>query len=216
MELEKGKKYAIVGESGSGKTTLLKLILGYYKADYGKIFFDNKELNNIKQDSIFQLFSVINQNVFLFDDTILQNIVLHKEYSEDAIMQTVDRVGLTSMLKDKQKNLDSIMTRNGMELSGGEKQKVALARALLKGIDWLIMDEATSNLDNETLYMIEDLLVNMDNISYITITHRLNKDILKKYDKIFVIKNGILCEQGTFEELLKRNGVFYGLYKIAE
>lgn len=214
LELEKGKKYAIVGESGSGKTTLLKLILGYFQNYHGNIFIDNMNQRSIAQENIFKLISTMNQNVFLFEDSILKNITLYGDYDKIKLNDIVKKVGLTNTLLRKGIDLQYEISNNGENLSGGEKQKIAIARALIKGMDWLILDEATSDLDNETLWMIEELLVNLQDITCITVTHRYKKDILQKYDKIFVMKRGKILEEGQFEELMKRKGIFYSLYNI--
>lgn len=214
LKLERGKKYAIVGESGSGKSTLVKLLQGYYSTYSGKISLDHIELSNLNSDNLYQLFSVMHQNVFLFDDSILNNITLHNNYDLEKIMKIVKEVGLESFISNLKDNVYSKIEGNGNNLSGGEKQRIALARALAKGNDWIIMDEATSNLDNETFGMIENLISNLKDITCITITHRYNREILEKYDKIFVLKNGELYEEGTFSELMDKKKLFYSLYTV--
>ncbi|HEX3075869.1 MAG TPA: ABC transporter ATP-binding protein, partial [Lachnospiraceae bacterium] len=145
MNLERGKKYAIVGESGSGKSTLLKLLLGYYHGYEGQILFDGVDRRKISQERIFQQFSVMHQNVFLFDDTVRNNITLHNEYDQEKVIGIIEKLGLIEVLERKGENLSSMVTENGNNFSGGEKQRIALARAMVKGVDWLIMDEATCN-----------------------------------------------------------------------
>ena len=214
LKLEKGKKYAIVGESGSGKTTLIKLILGYFDDYSGDIFIDNVDKHSIVQERIFKAIATMNQSVFVFEDTILQNIVLHKDYDSKKLNSIIEKIGLDKTLLRKGVDLDYKLSRNGENLSGGEKQKIALARALIRGRDWIVLDEATSNLDNKTLWMIEDLLVNLADVTCITVTHRYTKEILEKYDKIFVMNRGELVEEGTFDELMEKKNLFYSLYNI--
>lgn len=216
LEFEKGKKYAIVGESGSGKSTLIRLLLGYYKNYSGKILLDDYDLLSLSTESIYQLFSVMHQNVFLFDDTIANNITLYNHHTREEIVEVIEKVGLSNYINNLPCNMDSRIEGNGINLSGGEKQRVALARVLLKGSGWIIMDEATSSLDNETCMLVENQVLSLENISCITVTHRYNKNILEKYDKIFVFKNGEIVEQGNFSELMSRGKLFYSLYTIFE
>ncbi|HEX3075817.1 MAG TPA: ABC transporter ATP-binding protein [Lachnospiraceae bacterium] len=216
MNLERGKKYAIVGESGSGKSTLLKVLLGYYDDYEGQILFDGEDRRKISQESIFQLFSVMHQNVFLFDDTIRNNVTLHKEYDQEKLKDIIEKLGLLEVLERKGENLNSLVTENGNNFSGGEKQRIALARAMVKGVDWLIMDEATSSLDNESLLAVENLILNLEDVTCITVSHRYSRDIMRRYDRIFVLKEGHLCEEGSFDELFDRKEHFYSLYKVFE
>lgn len=214
LEFEKGKKYAIVGESGSGKSTLVKLILGYFDNYKGDIYFDDVNIRELSQESIFNIISVMTQRVYMFEDTIKHNITLHKNYLDDELENIILMVGLDKTLAMKESDLTYFLKRNGENLSGGERQKVAIARALLNNKKWLVFDEATAGLDNEALYQIENLIVNLPDITCLTITHRYNHDILSKYDKIFVMKEGELVESGRFDELMSKKGIFYNLYSL--
>lgn len=214
LEFEKGKKYAIVGESGSGKSTLIKLILGYFDNYKGDIYFDDVNIRELSQESIFNIISVMTQRVYMFEDTIKHNITLHKNYLDDELENIILMVGLDKTLAMKESDLTYFLKRNGENLSGGERQKVAIARALLNNKKWLVFDEATAGLDNEALYQIENLIVNLPDITCLTITHRYNHDILSKYDKIFVMKEGELVESGRFDELMSKKGIFYNLYSL--
>jgi ATP-binding cassette subfamily C protein len=216
MNLERGKKYAIVGESGCGKSTLLKVLLGYYNEYEGQILFDGVDCRNIIQESIFQLFSVIHQNVFLFNDTIHNNVTLHNDYDQEKVNGIIKRLGLDKVLERKGENLNSYVTENGNNFSGGEKQRIALARALVKGGNWLILDEASSSLDNESLLMLENLILTLEDVTCITVSHRYSREIMRRYDRIFVLKEGHLCEEGSFDELIIRKEHFYSLYTAFE
>lgn len=212
LRLEKGKKYAIVGETGSGKSTLIKLILGYYDNYTGEILFDNVNAKEIKQMDIFSTFSVISQNIFLFEGTIRENITFDQIVDDNEMNNILNLVKLDETLLKKGVDLSYFLTNNGDNLSGGERQKLALARALVRNKKWLLFDEATASMDNETFMQIERMITDLKDISCITITHRYKEEILNKYDEIIVLKKGELVEKGTFAELTQMNGVFHSLY----
>ncbi|MSS63916.1 ABC transporter ATP-binding protein [Velocimicrobium porci] len=214
LYLEKGKKYVIVGESGSGKSTLVKLLLGYYNNFNGQIWFDDICLKKVNPECLCQMFSVMHQNVFLFDDTIFNNLTLYQDYDLTVVQSVIHQVGLSDCVNLLENNIYTKIQGNGANLSGGEKQRIALARTLLRGSQWVIMDEATSNLDNETFHTIEQQILSLENITCITITHRYQKELLERYDKIFVLKNGELYESGTFQELMEQRGLFYNSYTV--
>lgn len=214
LYLEKGKKYVIVGESGSGKSTLVKLLLGYYNNFNGQIWFDDICLKKVNPECLCQMFSVMHQNVFLFDDTIFNNLTLYQDYDLTVVQSVIRQVGLSDCVNLLENNIYTKIQGNGANLSGGEKQRIALARTLLRGSQWVIMDEATSNLDNETFHTIEQQILSLENITCITITHRFQKELLERYDKIFVLKNGELYESGTFQELMEQRELFYNLYTV--
>lgn len=214
LHIEHGRKYAIVGESGSGKSTIIKLLLGYFQNYTGNITLDGINISDLSSENLYQLFSIMHQNVFLFDDSILNNITLYNEYKLEDIFNVIEKVGLSKYINNLQDNIYSKIEGNGSNLSGGEKQRIALARALIKNNKWVIMDEATSYLDNETFSTIENLILSLRDVTCITITHRYSKDILEQYDKIFVLKNGELYEEGTFDELIAKKRLFYSLYTV--
>lgn len=214
LKFEKNKKYAFVGNSGAGKSTILKLLLKQYDNYNGAITIDGMSINQISKDDIFSLLSVVHQNIFLFDDTIKNNITLFNEYDEEKINSAIDLSGLNNLIDKLPKGVDSMVGENGNLISGGEKQRISIARALIRSTPILILDEAMAALDNETASLVEETILNMNNITSIVVTHRLAENILKKYDKIFVLKDGIIVEQGTFDELISLNGYFNNLYNI--
>lgn len=210
LKIEKGKKYVLVGMSGCGKSTLIK-ILSKQLLDYsGKIKFDDIDLKNIKSEDLYSLISVIHQNVFLFDDTIRNNITLFKNYEENHIKKCMENSGLGHFYE----KLDDHVGENGNLLSGGEKQRIAIARALVLNTPILMLDEATASLDNTTSYDIENTILNLDNHTLLVITHKLDEKILKQYDEIIVLKRGIIIEKGNFEELINNKKYFYSLYNM--
>lgn len=214
FQIKAGEKYAFVGESGSGKSTILKLLLKNYENYTGSIKLDNTNIKAIGKDSIYNLISIIHQNVFMFDDTIKNNIILFNDYSEEHIKHTLEVSGVNNFLNKFSEGIDSYVGENGKALSGGEKQRIAIARAIIKNSPILMLDEATAALDNETAYSIENTLLNMDNITLLAITHKLWDSLLEKYNTIFVMKAGVIVEAGSFNELIAKRGYFYSLHKI--
>jgi len=213
---KKGKKYAIVGASGGGESTILKLLLKYYENYSGNILVDGIELKNISSENLYKLEGIIQQNVFIFDTNLKENITLFGSYSDSEINRAVEISGLNPLLLRLKDGLNSELGENGNLLSGGERQRISIARAVIKNTPIMLLDEATSSLDNETAYAIERTLVAMKDITSVVVTHRLWGDILKEYDEIIVIKNGEIVEQGNFYELLQLKRYFYGLYYISQ
>ena len=214
LTFDKNKKYAIVGESGSGKSTLIKLLMRYYNDYDGKILIDNSNLKNIYSCDLYKNMSMIQQNVFMFDDSIKENIRLYSNHDDKDILDACKRSGLDKLLNKLPNGINSLVGENGNKLSGGEKQRIAIARALINNTQILILDESTSALDNETAYNLENSLLNLENLTLITVTHKLIKNILNRYDEIIVMKNGKIIEKGNFEDLINIKGYFYSLYTI--
>ena len=215
FDFEKGKKYALVGLSGSGKSTLMKLISKRIKADEGKICIDGTDLDEISRNSIINLISTINQNVFLFKGSIYDNITLFsKDYSEEQVKDVILKAELGKYLDrlyDKE-----LISENANNLSGGEKQRISIARSLIKDTKIILADEILSSLDNEIAFSIEKGLLELENITLISVTHRLIKENLKQYDQILVLKDGKIEEKGSFEELMNFDSYFKKLYTISE
>ena len=215
FDFEKNKKYALVGLSGSGKSTLMKLISKRIKANEGKICIDDIDLDEISRNSIINLISTINQNVFLFKGSIYDNITLFsKDYSEEKVKDVMLKSKLGKYL-DRLYDKD-LISENANNLSGGEKQRISIARSLIKETKVILADEILSSLDNEIAFSIEKGLLELENITLISVTHRLIKENLKKYDKILVLKDGKLEEIGNFEELMSFDSYFKKLYIISE
>lgn len=209
---EKGKSYAIVGSSGCGKSTLLNLILGAHNKYQGSIKIDDREINTVSSDSIFDSISMIGQNVFIFDDTIRNNITMYSPFSDEEVNKAVTLAGLDEVINARGE--DYLCGENGVNLSGGERQRISIARSLLKGSKVLLVDEATSALDNETARHVGNSLLDLKELTRIVVTHRMDEVLLKKYDEIVMMKNGAVCEQGDFDSLMSRKGNFYALYTV--
>ena len=201
LHIEKGKKYVIVGKSGCGKTTLVKLLAGYYTEYSGKILYDNTDLNMMNENDIVQLSSIIHQNIYMFNESVYDNICLHEDYSKESIDKAVKASGLNDVIEKLPEGLLYEAGENGSNLSGGQKQRIAVARALIRNKPILILDEGTSAIDMQTAYDIENHLLKIEGLTIITITHNLKKELLELYDDIIYMENGEIIERGTFEEL---------------
>ena len=184
---EKGKKYALLGESGSGKSTLLKILANIHKNYKGKVIFDREE--NQERD-----ITMIHQNIFLFDDSIKNNITLYQDFSEEEIQKVILAAGLQEVVKKLPEGIYTQVEENGKRFSGGEKQRIAIARALLHKKSVLLIDEATSSLDEKNTKMIEETILNLKDTTSITITHKLEKAMSLRYDKLLKLEKGKLVE----------------------
>ena len=209
-----GKKYAIVGASGSGKSTLFKLLTKYSNEYDGNILFDGIDLRNITYSSLSEVISVVQQNVFVFHDSIYNNICLYKNIPEKEFDYVIQKSGLSSLIQQKGKNFSC--GTNGNKLSGGEKQRISIARALLRNTSILLMDEASSALDEKTADEIMHSILDMPGTTSLVITHRLNSTLLKKYDGICVLHHGKIIEFGPFDELMKNKGLLYSLVLLSQ
>ncbi len=213
FEFRKGKSYALVGASGSGKTTLLNLLAGRFMDYVGEIYYDQKELKSLSIDSLFDKMAFIEQNVFVFDDSIINNVTMYSDVDGDLLKKALSMAGLAKLIEEKGE--DYKCGENGANLSGGEKQRISIARALIKESELLFMDEATSALDAETSSGVMNSVLDIENVSKIVITHKLEEKILSRFDEIVVLKNGKVYENGTFEELMSKQGLFRSLYELA-
>lgn len=208
-----GKKYAIVGKSGSGKSSVIKL-LTEYGADYsGKVLVNGKELSRLNRESIMHVSPVCYQQTYIFNDTVFNNVALYQEYSKEEVIDALRKAEIYDIIQKLPNGVDEIVIENGSNFSGGELQRIALARLFLRNKSMTFLDEITSGLDNETAYEIEKRLLEED-MTIINITHRYNKTLMQKYDEIIVMDNGKIVEIGSFEQLLKKGTAFYSLFKL--
>jgi ABC-type multidrug transport system fused ATPase/permease subunit len=212
-QFKKDKKYAIIGKSGCGKTTLINLLNGCFDNYKGEILFDGTELHSLKIERVNEIIAVIHQNVYVFDETIRNNICLYKDVPNDTLKLVLARSGVDTFLDDT-RTIDTDAGENGANLSGGQRQRIAVARALAQNNPILILDEGTSAIDMQTAYDIESRLLQLDNLTLITITHSLNPELLKSYDRIIFMEEGQICESGTFEELISAKAAFYDFYNV--
>ena len=216
VKIQKGEKIAIVGRSGSGKSTLLNLLLRFYEVTSGHILIDNQDLQDISIESLYNLMTVVQQDVYIFDDTLKANITLNQSFTEYDIKQAVQQSGLESYVLENELGLQVLCGENGSNLSGGQKQRLSIARALIRKTPILLLDEATSSLDNQVTTEIENSILKIQDLTALVVTHKLNELILKKYDRILFMKDGGIVEDGSFDELMDRKGEFYKMFKFSE
>lgn len=212
LHFERGKSYAIVGGSGSGKSTLLKLLLGYYDNYGGSVTVGGHEMRDVSLDSLYDWVSVIQQDVFLFDSTLKDNITMFRDFSEDKLNEAVSKAGLSTLVAEK--GIDYSCGESGRNLSGGEKQRVSIARCLIRETPVLLMDEATAALDSETAFSVTNEILNIDGLTRIIVTHGLEEALLRRYDEIVVIQSGKVVEKGHFDGLMANKGYFFSLYNV--
>mgnify|MGYP002586759372 FL=1 len=213
VQFDAGKSYAIVGGSGSGKSTLLNLLMGSSSNYQGEICIDSVSIKNIESESLYQLMTSVQQNVFIFNDTIRNNVTMFHEFPDREVTLALERSGLSEFIEKRGE--DFVCGENGANLSGGERQRISIARALLRKSPILLVDEATAALDAATARAVSFSILNLVGMTRIVVTHRLEEAILRRYDKIFVMKNGTICEQGNFDTLMQQKGQFYSLFQIA-
>ena len=214
MDLKAGGCYALVGGSGSGKSTILNLLMAS-SGDYtGEILYDGKELKTVSAGSLYDLVSIIQQNVFVFNSTIRDNITMFSEFPDEEIERAVRLSGLGGLIAEK--GADYLCGENGSGLSGGERQRISIARALLRKTPVLFVDEATAALDAETSFGVTDAILKLDGYTRVIVTHDLDENILRRCTGLFALKNGEITERGSFDELMERKGYFYSLFTVSQ
>ena len=214
MELRAGGCYALVGGSGSGKSTILNLLMASSKNYQGEILYDGKELKTVSAGSLYDLVSIIQQNVFVFNSTIRDNITMFSQFPEEEIDRAVRLSGLKKLIEEK--GADYLCGENGSGLSGGERQRISIARALLRKTPVLFVDEATASLDAETSFEVLDAILKLDGYTRVIVTHDLDESILRRCTDLFALKNGAVSEQGTFDDLMAQKGYFYSLFTVSQ
>ena len=212
LRVKEGEKVVLLGTSGSGKSTILKILMGMERAQSGTIRIGGQDTVDLGEDRLFKEISYIQQEVFIFDGTIRENICLFQTYREEELQSVIERAGLRNLVKEK--GLDYLCGENGAALSGGERQRISIARSLLRKTPILLADEITASLDKENSYLVLDTLLNIENTTEILVLHDLDSRILSRVDRICVLKNGKVEEEGNFTELLEKKGYFYALYHV--
>jgi ATP-binding cassette, subfamily B, bacterial MsbA len=212
FKIEAGKTVALVGHSGGGKSTIMNMILRFYDPQKGSIKLDSHDIRDLTLKSLRNSMSVVNQEVMLFDDTILENIRYGKEdATEEQIIRAATLAEADEFIQELPEKYRARIGQNGIRLSGGQRQRIAIARAILYDAPILLLDEATSALDPISEKLIKDALAKLTkNRTTVVIAHRLSTVI--HADKIIVISNGQIAEQGTHQELLNQGGAYANLY----
>ncbi len=214
MELPAGGCYALVGGSGSGKSTILNLLMASSKDYNGEILYDDHELRTVSPGSLYDLVSIIQQNVFVFNSTIRDNITMFSAFPKEEVDRAVRLSGLSKLIEEKGE--EYLCGENGSGLSGGERQRISIARALLRKTPVLFIDEATAALDAETTFEVLDAILKLDGYTRVIVTHDLDENILRRCTGLFTLKNGVVAERGTFDELMAEKGYFYSLFTVSQ
>ncbi len=214
IEIEKGKTTAIVGSTGSGKSTLIKLILRFYEKNSGKILFDEHEIESLSLESIRNKIGLVSQDVFLFEGSVFENIAYGNiEANSEEVWNAARLSESDSFISDLPNKEDTIVGERGQKLSGGQRQRISIARAILKNPEILILDEATSAVDNETEAAIQESLETLkEGRTVIAIAHRLST--IRNADLIYVLEDGEIVENGTHDQLLGNNNVYTKLWDV--
>jgi len=211
---EAGKSYAIAGASGSGKSTLLNLLTASHDDYAGSICYDDAELRQIGSESLYEMVSMVQQNVFVFNASIRDNITMFSDFPPEETERAIELSGLSGLIAERGE--DYLCGENGSGLSGGEKQRISIARSLLKKSRVLLVDEATAALDNRTAFQVSNAILNLSGLTRIVVTHALDENLLKQYDCILTLKNGSVAESGSFGELMEKKGYFYSLFTVSQ
>ena len=212
--VKEGEKLILLGASGSGKSSILKLLMGIERSQGGEISIGNRQLSTLPEESLFRSISYIQQEVFIFDGSIYENITLFQKYSEEEMELAIEKSGLKNLISEK--GLDYPCGENGASLSGGERQRINIARSLLRKTPILLADEITAALDKENSYLVLDSLLSLENITEILVLHDLDARILNRVDRICVLKEGEILEEGIFSELMEKKGYFYSLFMMEQ
>ena len=214
LRVKEGEKLILLGASGSGKSSVLKLLMGIERSQGGEISIGNRQLSTLPEESLFRSISYIQQEVFIFDGSIYENITLFQDYGKEELELAIEKSGLKNLISEK--GLDYPCGENGAALSGGERQRINIARSLLRQTPILLADEITAALDKENSYLVLDSLLSLENITEILVLHDLDSRILNRVDRICVLKEGEIVEEGIFSELMEKKGYFYSLFMMEQ
>lgn len=213
-EFEAGRAYALVGGSGSGKSTLLNLLMAAETNYSGHILADGIELSDISTDSLYGTMAAIQQNVFVFNASIKDNVSMFRDFPKTEMDEAIARAHLGALIRERGE--DYLCGENGSGLSGGEKQRISIARSLLKKSSVLLADEVTAALDAQTAHRVSSDILDLQGITRIVVTHTLEESLLRRYDKIFVLRGGRIEEAGSLADLMANKGYFYALFTVAQ
>lgn len=214
FEVHKGENVAIVGSSGSGKTTMCNLIPRFYETSGGRVLIDGHDIKEYTQHSLRKKIGIVQQDVYLFSGTVAENILYGKlDATREEVIEAAKKAGADEFIRKLPKGYDTYVGERGVKLSGGEKQRISIARLFLKNPPVLILDEATSALDNESEHLVQQSLEKLSkDRTTLTIAHRLTT--IKNATRIIVLTDEGIAETGTHEELIAKGGIYAGFYKM--
>ena len=213
-EFKVGKAYAIVGGSGSGKSTLLHLLMAGSREYAGSILLDGTELRSIAPESLYETISAVQQNVFVFNASIKDNVSMFRSFPQQELDEAIRHAHLTGLIAERGEGY--LCGEGGSGLSGGEKQRISIARSLLKKSSVLLADEVTASLDAQTAHQATNDILDLHGMTRIIVTHTLEESLLRRYDGILVLKDGRIDEAGSFDELMEKKGYFFALFTVAQ
>lgn len=211
LSLDLKKKYAVVGESGSGKSTLAKIVMGLLEPSCGAVWLNGVPLCEIDKSSLYDVIAYQDQSASFFNGTIKENIVLGEQLPENTWRQIITASCLDGLLDKLPEGEFTVIEENGKNISGGEAQRICLARCLARRPSFIIFDEIAAALDTQNAAAIEKSILSLENTGILQITHRIAEENMRQYDSIFVLKGGRIAEQGTWDDLVAQKGEFYRL-----
>ena len=214
LDVKQGEKFALVGPSGGGKTTICHLIPHFYDIQQGTILIDGRDISTITRSSLRRNIGIVQQDIYLFNASVRDNILYGRlDATEEEVIEAAKRANIHDYIMSMENGYDTIIGERGVRLSGGQKQRLSIARVFLKNPAILILDEATSSLDNTTEILIQQALDELcKGRTTLVVAHRLST--IKNADEIAVISGGEIVEKGTHEQLMEQNGIYANLYKL--
>ena len=214
FDIKQGENIALIGPTGGGKTTICHLIPRFYNITSGEIKIDDQNINDFTLESLRKNIGIVQQDVFLFNGTIKENILYGNENATDEqVIEASKKANIYEYICSLEDGFDTIVGERGVKLSGGQKQRISIARVFLKDPKILILDEATSALDNTTELLIQNSLNELSKgRTTIIVAHRLST--IKNATKILVVSNGSIIESGNHDELINKKGIYYQLYML--
>ena len=212
FSVRRGEKIALVGASGGGKSTAIRLLFRYYDGYEGRVLINGTPVSDFKRADFYRQAAMIPQTPFVFPDTLQQNVCLYGAYSEAEVEAVLREAGLGKLIDALPDGLQTRLTGDGRGLSGGQAQRLAVARAMVRGCGLLLVDEATSSLDAATTARVMESLLKLS-CTELVVTHDIFGDYMRRFDRVIVLENGRVAEEGSFDALLSRGGVFAAMYQ---